>query len=277
MSESMVILVKLGGSLITDKAGHEVVRPGVLTRLAVELRQVAETCPYCLVLGHGSGSFGHAAASAGGWPAKGSSPSAEVLARTQDAAARLHREVITALLEAGLAPFSLAPSSLMVSSKGRLSSLNAEPLIEAIESGLLPVLFGDVVLDTEDRARIYSTESVFLSIAPVLLARGVRIAAAYWLGDTDGVLDSNGETIARITKANAGEVARSLSRTASLGPGEGRSKVRDVTGGMGHRVETAVALSRLGVPSWILNGRSEGLLARAVGGEEVRGTYVDPG
>ena len=59
MSESTVILIKLGGSLITDKAGHEVVRSGVLARLAVELRQVAEACPSGLVLGHGSGSFGH--------------------------------------------------------------------------------------------------------------------------------------------------------------------------------------------------------------------------
>ncbi len=276
MNESSVILIKLGGSLITDKAGREVVRSGVLARLAAELRQVTEAFPGGLVLGHGSGSFGHAVATEGGWSAKGSSPSSEVLARTQDAAARLHREVIAALLEAGLPPFSLAPGSLMVSSRGRLSSLNVEPLVEAIESGLLPVLFGDVVLDTEDRARIYSTESVFLSIAPVLLARGFRIDAAYWLGDTDGVLDPAGETIARITKANTKEVLLNLSEGERLGAGEGRSSVRDLTGGMRHRVESALALSRFGVPSWILNGRSEGLLAQAVGGQEVRGTYVDP-
>jgi len=275
MSAPSVILIKLGGSLITDKAGHEAVRSGVLARLAAELRQVAEAFPGGLVLGHGSGSFGHAVATDGGWSAKGSSPSSEVLARTQDAAARLHREVITQLLEAGLAPFSLAPSSLMVSSRGRLSSLHVEPLVEAIESGLLPVLFGDVVLDSEDRARIFSTENVFLSIAPVLLARGFKVSAAYWLGNTEGVLDPSGATIARITKANAKEVARSLSEAASLGEAEGPSHVSDVTGGMRHRVETAVALSRLGVPSWILNGRSKGLLVRAVGGEEVPGTYVD--
>lgn len=274
MSPFSVALVKLGGSLITDKAGHEAVRSGVLARLAGELRQVAEAFPGGLVLGHGSGSYGHRVAADGGWSAKGSSPSSEVLARTQDAAARLHREVITALLEAGAAPFSLAPGSLMVSSGGRLSSLHVEPLVEAIESGLLPVLFGDVVLDTEDRARICSTENVFLSIAPALLARGFRISAAYWLGNTQGVLSPAGETIARISKANADEVARSLSEAASLGGAAGPSHVSDVTGGMRHRVETAVVLSRLGVPSWILDGRSEGVLARAVGGEEVPGTYV---
>ncbi len=275
--DAPVILVKLGGSLITDKGGHEAVRTGVLARLAAELRQVAEDLAGGIVLGHGSGSFGHAVATAGGWSSAGTKPLLETLARTQDAAARLHREVVGALLEAGLTPFSLAPGSLLVSSKGRVASLNVEPLVRAIESGLLPVLFGDVILDTEEGARIFSTERVFLSVTPPLLARGFRVSAAYWLGNTDGVLDFAGKTISRITRTNAGAVLEDLSPVVRLADGADQSLVRDVTGGMRHRVDSALALSRLGVPSWILDGRSEGLLARAASGEEVSGTYVDPG
>lgn len=275
MSQGEVILVKLGGSLITDKSGYEAVRSDVLARLAAELRDVAEALPGGLVLGHGSGSFGHAVASEGGWSANGSSPSPEVLARTQDAAARLHREVIVALIGAGLAPFSLAPGSLMVSSKGRPSSVNAEPLVRAIGSGLLPVLFGDVVIDTKERARIFSTESVFLATVPVLLAQGIKIRGAYWLGNTEGVLNHAGETIARITRANAKDVVSSLSAIGVAKSSDAGGRVRDVTGGMLHRVESALALGRLGVPSWILDGGCEGRLTRAVAGEKVPGTCVE--
>ena len=48
----------------------------------------------------------------------------------------------------------------------------------------------------------------------------------------------------------------------------------DVTGGMRHRVETALALARLGIPSLLANGLVPGLLERALRGEPVAGTEV---
>ena len=57
------IFLKLGGSLITDKTQVETVRADVLTRLAAEIAQARrENTALRLVLGHGSGSFGHVAA-----------------------------------------------------------------------------------------------------------------------------------------------------------------------------------------------------------------------
>lgn len=274
MSPRRVILIKLGGSLITDKSGREAVRADVLARLAAELSEVADAFDGGLVLAHGSGSFGHVAATEAGWSSAGERPSNDALARTQDAAGRLHRVVVAALLEAGLKTFSLAPASLMVSSNGHLAGLNDAPLVQAIRNGLLPVLFGDVVLDSEQRARIYSTERVFLSIVPALLAKGFEIPAAFWLGDTDGVLDETGETIERVDRANAGRIVEGLRAGAQpVGRGDQRG-VRDVTGGMRHRLESALALARLGVPSWIFSGAVPGRLARAVDGERVPGTIV---
>ncbi|MCA9937430.1 MAG: hypothetical protein KC418_02225, partial [Anaerolineales bacterium] len=57
------VFLKLGGSLLTDKTGVEVVRADVLARLAVEIAAARQARPGLrLVLGHGSGSFGHVAA-----------------------------------------------------------------------------------------------------------------------------------------------------------------------------------------------------------------------
>ncbi len=56
----MLIFLKLGGSLITDKSKARAPRLDVIRRLAAEVRQArAEQPNLALVLGHGSGSFGH--------------------------------------------------------------------------------------------------------------------------------------------------------------------------------------------------------------------------
>lgn len=274
MTAQRVIFVKLGGSLITDKSGHEVVRGDVLTRLASELRELEASFDGAVVLGHGSGSFGHAAATASDWPEPPRAPSPAAVSATQDAAGRLHREVLAALLGGGLRPFSLAPGSFMMSARGRVEDLLVDPLLRALRGGLLPVLMGDVVLDSEHRAEIFSTERVFLSVIPPLMARGVEVDGVYWLGNTDGVLDASGATVPRISKENARQVVDSLTGDASLASAPG-APVADVTGGMRHRLESALELCRLGIASCILNGAAPGALARAVAGEALPATRVE--
>ncbi|MEA3340385.1 MAG: uridylate kinase, partial [Chloroflexota bacterium] len=58
-----VIFIKLGGSLITDKTRAYTVRREVVARLAEEVHRALDAAPGLrLVIGHGSGSFGHWAA-----------------------------------------------------------------------------------------------------------------------------------------------------------------------------------------------------------------------
>ena len=54
------IFLKLGGSLITDKRSAETPRPDVIRQLAAEIADARRRNPDLrLVIGHGSGSFGH--------------------------------------------------------------------------------------------------------------------------------------------------------------------------------------------------------------------------
>lgn len=273
---SRCVLIKLGGSLITDKTGTEVVRRSILRRLAGEI--AAAACEGVrLVVGHGSGSFGHAAATSGAWLRGAKAPDAETAARTQDAAARLHREVISALLEAGAPGYSLAPGSMMTCPGGRVVLGSIAPLVAALEAGLVPVTFGDVVLDPGDAsedgevagARIVSTEAVFLALAPELRARGHAVDAALWLGITPGILDASGRPFESVGRAEAAAVLKGLKR------GDAGEGVRDVTGGMRHRLETALSLADLGVRSVIADGREEGVIAAAFEGS-IEGTTVLP-
>lgn len=267
-----VVLLKLGGSLITEKTREETARPEVIHRLAAEivrsLPRLAERGERLLV-GHGSGSFGHAAAAkagiARGLRSPGSPAQLPGISATQDRAAALHRLVTGALLEAGASPFSLAPSSMALADAGDLAELHLAPLLRALDLGLLPVLYGDVVLDRTQGVAIASTERLFTWLARELPRHGVPVARAVWLGETDGVYAPGGSTVAHIDAGNREEILKGIDRPAGV----------DVTGGMRHRVETALALAACGISSLIGNGTTPGVAERALSGGSVeRATRV---
>ena len=262
-----VVLVKLGGSLITDKRGHEVFRPRVVARLAREIESVRRHLQDDLVLGHGAGSFGHAAAAkygVGAGPLGLGGPAAAAI--VQDRTARLHRQVIDALLRAKLPVFSQAPSSLFTATAGRVKAGPVATVHHALDRGLVPVLFGDVVVDRTWTASICSTETAFLTLARAFARANRPVRRVLWLGVTDGVHDDAGRTIATV-RAGAARAAR---RSAGGAAGT------DVTGGMAHRLDAALALARLGIESWIGNGSRPGRLRDALRGKPVPGTRIEP-
>ena len=258
-------LVKLGGSLITDKTRSLTPRTETLARLAEEIAGAGSEPP--LVVGHGSGSFGHVTAAKYGVHRGVDSPEAvDGVAATQVHAHRLHRLVVEALWKAGCRPFSLAPSAAMMAAAGRPGSWDAAPLRAALRLGLLPVTFGDVVMDTEWGASICSTEEVFEALIAALAGSGQRVARVLWMGATAGILDGDGSTIPAIDGDNVAEVAKHLGETVGA----------DVTGGMRLRLETAWRLAERGIESWILNGLEPGVLRAALDGEPAGGTRVAP-
>jgi isopentenyl phosphate kinase len=266
-----LVLVKLGGSLITDKRGDAVARHDVIERLAAEVaaarRQLAPQ-GQGILLGHGSGSFGHVAASRFGLGEglchDGERGDPAGVAVTQDQAAKLHRIVVNALLRAGERPFSIVPSSTFLADRGRVVRGFLDPLLGALAATLLPVVYGDVVVDRTLEASICSTEEAVGYLVGRLRRRGFRIRRLLWCGVTDGVYDREGRTIPRIDAANT---ARTL---AAIGETDGT----DVTGGMLLRVRTARRLAGHGVESRILNGTVAGQLTAGLLGEDVAGTHV---
>jgi isopentenyl phosphate kinase len=254
-----LVLVKLGGSLLTDKTKPESLREEVLRRLAAELAALARQRPGGLVLGHGSGSFGHVTAERwrvheGVTATPDGADALEGIARTQHLAARLHRRVVAELLAAGARPFSFVPSTAALGAGGAIDSLEIASLAGALDLGLLPVTYGDVLIDREQGSAIASTEAVFEALVDALARQGRRVDRCLWLGETDGVLDAEGRRIPRLTAAEARQVMATVGGSAGT----------DVTGGMRLRLETAARLAERGVESWILDGREPGALERAL-------------
>ena len=268
-----LVVVKLGGSLITDKRQPETPRPEVIERLAKEIAAARPALAGAgLLLGHGSGSFGHVAAKQAGLGAGPFCAPGQLAAgtkqqgasTTQHQAAKLHRLVVGALVEAGGSPWSWAPSSALTARAGKLRRGAIDTLVSTLELGLVPVVYGDVVPDVEWGAAIASTEAIVHFLQPRLARRGHPVARVIWCGETAGIFDPDGKTISSISVTEAPSIRRQLGDAAGT----------DVTGGMRLRLDTCVALARRGVQSWIVDGTVPGLLEAALRGESVPGTVV---
>ena len=230
MSNSIVFL-KLGGSLITDKHQPETPRLDVLARLTGEIAHALNTQPQLtLLIGHGSGSFGHTAALRHNTRAGAHSPEqwrgfAEVAA----AAGKLNRLVEDALRAAAVPVINLRPSGSAICTAGRLHTLAVAPILSALHNGLVPLVCGDIAIDTQRGATIVSTEDVFAFLAAELKPTRILLA-----GTDPGVLDRfpSGAVIPRLTPAML--ASRAAHVQASQAP--------DVTGGMASKVQQMFAL-----------------------------------
>jgi isopentenyl phosphate kinase len=216
------IFLKLGGSLITDKTKVEHARKPMMRSLAREIKAAREARPDLqIVLGHGSGSFGHVAAKKHGTregvkDRSGWQGYAEVAA----AAARLNQIVVDVFVAEGVPVVSLPPSVSARCDDGRLVYLDTFVLRAALELGLVPLVHGDVALDTVRGATIVSTEDVF-----IYLVREFQPARILLAGEVAGVFersDISGAIIPVITPDNVAQYASVL----------GGSHGTDVTGGM---------------------------------------------
>ncbi len=175
--------------------------------------------------------------------------------------------MVTALRDAGVPAYSVAPSSCLLSRAGEPDQVWPEPLLAALRLGLVPVVFGDVVMDREWGASICSTEALFLALTPALGSRGVFVRRAIWLGATDGILDDEGRTLGEIPISQMGALTDGFTGAAGT----------DVTGGIRLRLTAVAALAEQGVASWIGDGRRPGALVEGVEDRAADGTRVLPG
>lgn len=226
---AQTIFLKLGGSLITDKTGVEAVRDEVLARLAQEIAHAQQASPQLrLLIGHGSGSFGHVPAAQHG-TRQGVQTAAQWrgFAEVSRTAAALNKRVLDALQAAGVSALTFQPSASAMCTDGHITRLAAEPIQQALAVGLTPVVYGDVAFDTVRGGTIIATEEIMQALAAALRPDWLLLA-----GETIGVYDAKQRLIPEVTRKNLDHIADAL----------GGSRGTDVTGGMLAKVHTMLGL-----------------------------------
>lgn len=266
----MLTFIKLGGSVITDKTVAERADQATIRQLAGDLAAARAADPALrIVLGHGSGSFGHTYAQRYSVH-RGIAPGGDWMgfALTAAAALRLNRIVVDTLLEAGVPALSLQPSATASADHGALASWQTDTLALALAHGLLPVVHGDVAFDTAQGSAIVSTEQLlsFLARDPRLRPARIILVGEAGVYTADPRSDPQARRIPQITRQNIAEV---LAAT-------GGSHGVDVTGGMRSKIELMWGLIEASPGLTVqLIGPSPGLLARALLGQtEDEGTTV---
>jgi isopentenyl phosphate kinase len=259
------IFIKIGGSILTDKTQPEALNLPALHSIAATIAAALREQPELqLLIGHGGGSFGHYWASQfgtqhgvhdrQGW---------QGVARVADAMDRLDRAVVSALLEAGVHAIGIQPLASAQARDGTLHELSTTVISRLLEVGVVPVVYGDVVLDSTQGAAIISTEELFTYLAPRLRPQQIILLGEAAVYTADPRRDRGAMRIAQITSANIATVLEQA----------GASHGTDVTGGMATKVRHM----------WQLVQSVEGLEVVLIGVEAatlqavLRGAEIDEG
>ena len=260
------IALKLGGSLITKKDRSFTINTKIIKRVAKEIHEARTEKKFKLLIGHGGGSFPHVPALKFGTH-KGiiNRNSYRGICEVQDAAARLNRIIVKSLLDVGENAISIQPSSASIASNGRITEFYTKPLESLLNYNMLPVVYGDVAIDTKKGCCILSTEEILNS-----LSRKFKFGKVISAGIVDGVFtdnplkNRNAKLISKITPRNFSEIKNMLGDSSGI----------DVTGGMLHKVEKLVDLAKYGVNSQIINGLVKNNVKKALLDNESIGTII---
>ena len=261
-SGAAIKVVKLGGSVITDKASEvPVLREADLKRLA---REVVSAGGETIVL-HGAGSFGHPGARKYRLREGLGGPDAvRGAAEVRQSVGRLNTLVIEALREAGAHPWPLPPSAVATMREGAFKRMDWELFDAALGRGLTPVSHGDVVLDDTLGVSILSADDIAQA-----LARHLHPALVVFAVNVDGLFD-------RDPAEEGAALIQTLKASDKVSFAQGASKGADVTGAMAAKLKAAQAIAFGGARVRIVNGLVPGRVADALAGKDVVGTLVTP-
>lgn len=258
------IIIKLGGSVITDKSARNAPRLGKISEIADAISSLGGA----LILIHGAGSFAHPIVLE--HRLQEGLLSKEQLKGFMEAKywlLELQQILIREFRSRGVPVAPIMPSSCIVASDGRISAFNLAPIRKFIELGLIPLLHGDLVPDRRRGLSVISGDRLALYLAERMGARMVIFGCDVdGLFDADPRIDPNARLIPLVTPSNYEE---------ALGAAGG-SRGSDVTGGMRGKVLESIRLARRGVEVVILNLNRPWDLVKAVRGEPLRCTRFPP-
>ncbi|HJH32800.1 MAG TPA: isopentenyl phosphate kinase family protein [Methanosarcinaceae archaeon] len=248
-----ITILKIGGSIITDKdADDGAPNNSEIKRIAGEISKHHGK----LIVVHGAGSFGHPQAKKYALNKKFDAKGALI---THISVKALNHIVVESLANAGIDAIGVHPMGSTVSGDGRIAQMFIENIHLMLDNGFIPVLHGDVVMDTKLGTSILSGDQIVTYLAMQLGSARIGIGSA-----KDGVLDDKGDTIAAITSSNFKDIKQYI----------GGSESTDVTGGMLGKVVELVRLCEMSnINSRIFNAGTSGNVSRFLDGANI-GTVI---
>ncbi|AHF79633.1 isopentenyl phosphate kinase [Thermococcus paralvinellae] len=253
-----MIIIKLGGSVISDKEKEYSFHRHIVEQIAEEIAQFYPDESFILV--HGGGSFGH--------PNAREYKITEGLvgdvdrkrigfSKTHQAMLKLNDLIIQTFLEKGLPAYSVSSSSIFLLENKEVVYGELEILRKLLELKFIPVLFGDTAIALDKGIDILSGDQIVSYLAKML-----KPSKVIFLMDVDGIYDRNPkERDAKlIEELNVEEIRHLLESSESAGI--------DVTGGIGNKLREALKIAKHS-EVYFINGKVKENLGKAIRGEKV--------
>ncbi len=254
-----MILIKLGGSVITDKSQYKKFDKEQAARLCKEIAESGRST----IIVHGAGSFGHVLAKRYAIQ-NGLQDFAQVMpaAMVHHDAMELGSLLTAELMAIGIPAASVSPGTCFIMEDGELVAENLEPIRRMSHLGIMPVLFGDVVMDRKRGFGIVSGDQIMELMADIYKPERV-----VFVSDIDGLYDRNpklhddAELITEVTEETLRQV-------------ESTDAVDDVTGGVRNKMESMLRMCTSDRDCVLVNGTVPGRLLSLLKGEEVTCTVA---
>jgi len=258
------IILKIGGSVITDKNGELAAKTDHINRIAEEIKRADIDN---LVIVHGGGSFGHPTAKKWGIKEGLKEPTQKLgFAETHHVMTVLNGLMMDALIWHEIPAVSYAPCTCFVTENGRIKGYESQVLEKMMDMGFTPVLYGDAVIDEKMGFTILSGDQLISYLAVKMKAEKIVIGV-----DTDGLyeadpkVDPNAKPYLRLNLEQLKKVQAKI----------GKSQTTDVTGGMAGKISELIPAVEAGIKVQIINATRNLRVLRGLTGEKIEGTIIE--
>ena len=242
-----MLLIKLGGSIITNKEKPLSSRKNTINKIVHSLRKVNED----MVVVHGGGSYGHYWSVKYDMHTKPSNYNIRGVSIVKNSMLELNRIILDSFLRYRLNPYCLPPSDFMMGTKPITKKIKE---IEKIaNSGLIPITFGDALWYADKKSYILSGDQIMSILARVLKPR-----LSIFILNEDG-LYSNLKSKKLINEFKDEKISI-------------KKDTMDVTGGMTRKVSEATKISKMGLKVFFVNGNKPDRIVKAIKGNKFEGT-----
>ena len=242
-----MILIKLGGSIITNKEKALSPRKKTIDNIAKQLKKISEP----VILVHGGGSFGHYWSVKYDMHTKPAKYDIHGVAIVKNSMVELNKIILDSLAKNKLNPYCLPPTDFMSGNKPITSKV--KEIKKIAESDLIPVTFGDALWYGQKKSYILSGDKIMSILAKVLRPR-----LSIFVLNVDG-LYSDFKTKRLIYEMKGNQVSI-------------QDIPMDVTGGMKRKVEEATRISKMGLKVFFVNGNKPQRLVDAIQKNKFEGT-----
>jgi isopentenyl phosphate kinase len=249
-----MMIIKLGGSAVTDKRKEFTPRLAVIESVADQLLALEKQ----IILVHGGGSYGHPLAKEFELQNGFKNPSQiRGISQTRYSMTELNQLILSVLIRKGIAAVSIQPSACFICSNSRISRSFLDPITSLLFLSCMPVLYGDVVGDTEMGFCILSGDQIVSYLAQKLTPEKVIFGL-----EVDGLYTKD-------PKYDDAQLVRDITFSDLISvSGE---ETGDVTKGMKGKLSEILQMK--GIEVNLINLTKEGMLLNAITGS-VEGTTI---